>query len=625
MTPGEHIGKYQLLRRLGRGAMGEVWAAINADTEREVALKLITGSDPEMRRRLLREARAIGRLEHPNIVQILDRGETAAGEPFLIMQLLQGETLGERLAKVRTLPQAVAAGIALDVARALRVAHEKAIVHRDLKPANIFLAREPDTDDDVVKVVDFGVSKLSIENEGAATVNGGLLGSPAYMSPEQIRATGVDGRTDIWAVGVLLFEMIAGRRPFGDPSSVVVLGQILTQPVPRLDAVVRHADPALADVVAACLERNLERRVPSAVDLVGLLRPFVTRGRQATLVEPTERMAVMPERVASIPDAPLPSAVSDEDEDDSNSSTSVFRPSAILKAAMLSPKASATGTVLMGGPRPVASAEPPAIDESERPTTEILRGAPAAARIPPPPAARPVPPPPASSPQLDSGSWPHAPRPPTPEVSPTSGSWPRPAAFSPESGSWPRAPAAQPISDDDHPLGVTVPLMTPALPAPPPPAPPSNPYGATVRVKPCAVVPSPTASQNQNGWPASPPTSSVTAATGPLPGPARGDPPGAVPSEPQRWPFILLAISVAVLVAAAVALWFTVRETSGSAPAMPVVPPTVAPAPSITVAPTASSTATAASPPAVSSSPPAPRPGPSPKRAPFKPNPTAPF
>ncbi len=279
MKAGTLIGsKYQLVRPLGRGAMGEVWAAINQSTDGEVALKLLMpGADPEVRRRLLREAKACGRLKHRTIVEIYDVGETEGGEPFLVMQLLHGETLAQRLRRTKTLPVEVAVGIACDVATALRHAHERNIVHRDLKPANIFLHQEPDTEGTQTKVVDFGVSKLAIENEGesAGTMAGSLLGSPAYMSPEQARAAHVDGRSDLWALGVLLFEMLAGKRPFRGQTAIEVIGELHSKaPIARVETVAPQVNPRLGDVIAACLTRNVDERVASAAELLRLLRPF---------------------------------------------------------------------------------------------------------------------------------------------------------------------------------------------------------------------------------------------------------------------------------------------------------------------------------------------------------------
>jgi eukaryotic-like serine/threonine-protein kinase len=366
MSPDTLIaGKYRLVSRIGQGAMGEVWAAINVSTDRQVALKLISSSDPELSRRLLREARAMGRLDHPNIVQILDRGETSAGEPFLVMQLLQGETLGQRLRRERTLSQAIAAGIALDIALALRVAHGKQIIHRDLKPGNIFLHRELDTEDDIVKVVDFGVSKLTLDGD-AGTMTQDIVGSPAYMSPEQIHSSGVDGRTDVWALGVMLFEMLAGRRPFPGTQTAVVIGQILTQPVPRVETAATNVSRAMGDVIAGCLERDLDRRIGGAAELIRALRPLAPRTRFAAAEDSDARG-----RFTSLPDAPTPPAAPDaEGPRESDPATAVFRPGMLPGAPPVQPQQhGAKGTVLMT-PRPP---EPPSTGRDSDIATGIFR------------------------------------------------------------------------------------------------------------------------------------------------------------------------------------------------------------------------------------------------------------
>jgi eukaryotic-like serine/threonine-protein kinase len=392
MSPDDLIGrKYRLLRPIGRGAMGEVWAAVNIDTDREVALKLITHPDPDLLRRLKREARAIGRLEHPNIVQILDRGETTAGLPFLVMQLLLGDTLRTRLLREGRLAQPVAVGIALDIARALRIAHEKHVIHRDLKPANIILHQEPDNEDEVVKVVDFGVSKLTVDADGGGTLAGNLVGSPAYMSPEQIRGGEVDGRTDLWALGVMLFEMLAGVRPFTGDQPVEVLTKIVRQPIPRIESLVPDVDPALGNVVAGCLERSLAARVESAGELVRLLRPFVTRGRFATVEETRARFLSIaeepaPESVAAAPEsaAAAPAAPDGERE----VVTTVFKPSELLGAiaALPPPQSSSTGTTL-AGLSPIEGLPPhEAPDPEAAIATAVKSAAPAVA-----PAASPAP------------------------------------------------------------------------------------------------------------------------------------------------------------------------------------------------------------------------------------------
>src|SRR5262245_18828099 len=172
--------KYRLVRLLGEGAMGVVWLAVNTKTGGQVALKLIVRPEPELRVRLLREARVCAQIRHKNVVQIYDVGETGSGDPFLLMELLSGQTLADMLLRKRRLDQQAAARIARDVARALSAAHDKGVVHRDLKPANIFLHNEPGDDEPVIKVLDFGVSKSKLPADGMRTVPGSAIGSPLY-------------------------------------------------------------------------------------------------------------------------------------------------------------------------------------------------------------------------------------------------------------------------------------------------------------------------------------------------------------------------------------------------------------------------------------------------------------
>jgi serine/threonine protein kinase len=591
MIPGALIGgKYRLLRRLGRGAMGEVWAAVNEDTEREVALKLITTPDPELRRRLKREGRAIGRLEHPHIVQILDMGETAAGEPFLVMQRLSGETLADRLRRDHALPPAVAAAIALDVARALRVAHDKQIVHRDLKPANIFLHREPDTDEDVVKVVDFGVSKMAVEAEGGGTVTGGIIGSPAYMSPEQIRGVGVDGRSDLWALGVLLFEMLAGDRPFPGMQPVVVLGQILSMPVPRVETLAPHVDAGLGDIIAACLERDTGKRIASAADLAQRLRPFVPRGRFATLEDPGARerftsYAEMPsplqdggvaERPSLAPQVPrrisglmpVVREAAPEPERELDVPTAVFQPSALL-----------------GVPRPApARAEAGVGPESEatavfQPAAALRRAAAKADAEPPAPLEDPV-----DEPTVDE-------RVSTNEIDRT-----LPRALAPSSGSWPRpaeaAPAAPPAAPPPPPARAPVDAGEPDIDAPTGRMPPGTPQkfrttqpldafmvpkspamrSMTLPIAPGFAPPSPVAPAA--GWSATPGAAVVTTnapVEAPPLAPAAPESPFGVLPEPAvtpRWHTALLVFSAVALIVAVVMLALTLGG-DGSLPGAP--------------------------------------------------------
>lgn len=261
--------------------MGVVWAAINELTSREVALKLILQSSPNLRVRLMREAQACGKLAHRNIIEVFDVGETDTGDPFLIMPLLSGENLAQRLARQRRLEPVTAARIARDVARALEAAHAASIIHRDLKPANIFLHQEAGTSGEVVKVLDFGVSKDLASNEALTTVVGGFVGSPAYMSPEQFAGQrDINPRTDLWSLGAVLFEMLTGTRAFqGDAARV--MQQVLSGEIPRLSNVLRRADSTLDVIVARCLERNRDLRMPSATHLARELDEFLGESSNA--------------------------------------------------------------------------------------------------------------------------------------------------------------------------------------------------------------------------------------------------------------------------------------------------------------------------------------------------------
>jgi eukaryotic-like serine/threonine-protein kinase len=277
MNAGDVVSsKYRLGKRLGDGAMGEVWEALNQSTGRKVALKLISRPSPDHCHRLLREALMCGRLQHRNIVEIYDVAQTAAGDPFLVMQLLCGETLAERLRRRRRLRTPLATRIARDVASALAAAHDARIIHRDLKPANIFLHTEGSgaEDDFVVKVLDFGVGKDLASNSIQFTATGMAVGSCAYMSPEQIHAAkDLDHRSDLWTLGVVLFEMLTGERPFRQ-TQPHIFGEILSAPIPSIASPVRKIPPELDALIARCLERDRPRRYQDARELCLALAPF---------------------------------------------------------------------------------------------------------------------------------------------------------------------------------------------------------------------------------------------------------------------------------------------------------------------------------------------------------------
>lgn len=275
MKQGDAIaGRYRLLRPVGSGATGTVWAARHELLGREFALKIAGGGEHtthRMRELFLREVQIVGKLRHPNIVDIADAGELGPGEGlYLTMELLRGESLAQRIAR-GPLPPADAMAIAAAVCRGLGAAHEAGVVHRDLKPENIFLARGL-AGGVVPKLLDFGVSSA----RGVPTLDPGrIFATPAYMSPEQaLGEDECDARTDVWALGVVIYEMLTGRHPFTAHSYAALLPLIIEAPYPPLPETI----PAeVCSVVAGCLAKDRTDRYPGAEEL----RAAIERARAA--------------------------------------------------------------------------------------------------------------------------------------------------------------------------------------------------------------------------------------------------------------------------------------------------------------------------------------------------------
>jgi eukaryotic-like serine/threonine-protein kinase len=270
---GTKLGPYEVLSPVGAGGMGEVYRARDTRLGRDVAVKVLPAtfsSDRDRLHRFQQEACAAGALNHPNILSIYDVGDHD-GAPYVVSELLEGETLRRRLSGT-TLPQRRAIDYALQLAHGLSAAHEKGIVHRDLKPENIFI-----TKDGHVKILDFGLAKL-IQTDGnesqtdiptrrVDTDPGIVLGTVGYMSPEQVRGQTVDHRSDIFAFGAIVYEMLSGQRAFQGDSPADTLSAILKEDPPDLSATNRNVSPALERLVNHCLEKNPEERFHSARDL----------------------------------------------------------------------------------------------------------------------------------------------------------------------------------------------------------------------------------------------------------------------------------------------------------------------------------------------------------------------
>jgi serine/threonine protein kinase len=266
------LGKYHIDRLIGRGGMGAVFQATNAAIGKRVALKFLgveTSRDADAAIRFQREAEAASLAESPHIVQIFDSGRSEHGLPFLVMELLTGEDLRARLRREGRLDVDAAARITAQVLKALRQAHAAGIVHRDLKPDNVFLCRRED-EPAFVKIVDFGISKLQ-QAPGVDTLThkGAVLGTAFYMSPEQAQAfPDIDGRTDLFSVGAILYEMLTGEPPQSAPTYEAVLIAICTRDAPDVRAKAADVPEKLARVIARALERDREQRYQSAADML---------------------------------------------------------------------------------------------------------------------------------------------------------------------------------------------------------------------------------------------------------------------------------------------------------------------------------------------------------------------
>ncbi|HEX3757967.1 MAG TPA: serine/threonine-protein kinase [Kofleriaceae bacterium] len=250
MVEGTQIGAYRIVKPLGAGGMSEVWVAEHALLGRRAAIKVLRSRlsrQSDIVRRMFNEARIMTAIANPGIVQVFDFGFHVDGSAYIVMELLDGETLGERLARRGPLAVSEALHLVRQVASALRAAHDHGVVHRDLKPENIFLARDPDVAGGVrAKLLDFGIAKL-IGDDGITTDEQVVLGTPPFMSPEQCRGAGsVEQRSDVYSLGCVLFTMVTGRPPF-DASGGAVLAMHQLEPtpipsrrVPGLPAVVDH-------------------------------------------------------------------------------------------------------------------------------------------------------------------------------------------------------------------------------------------------------------------------------------------------------------------------------------------------------------------------------------------------
>ena len=276
---GKKIDVYEITRLLGKGGMGEVYEARHSIIGRTCAIKVLPVDEKmnkELVGRMIREAQAASMLGHPNIVQIFDFRMDSSGRFFMVMELLQGKSLAELLAEHGALTTEVAATIAMQVLSALAAAHAKGVVHRDLKPDNIFLALDP-TGNYKVKLLDFGISKFMTmkADDMRLTQTGAVLGTPYYMSPEQAEGKkNLDGRSDLWSCGTIMYEMVTGGVPFYGDSYNEVMAAILMKPFAPPSHFVPNLDPGVENIILKAMEKSLDNRYATAADFFMDLMPF---------------------------------------------------------------------------------------------------------------------------------------------------------------------------------------------------------------------------------------------------------------------------------------------------------------------------------------------------------------
>src|SRR5262245_41993609 len=311
LSPGAHLGAYEIVAPLGAGGMGEVYRARDTRLDRIVAIKILPtflASDQQLRERFNREARAISSLNHPNICTLFDVGQQDDID-YLVLEYLEGETLADRLGRGQPLPPAEALQIAIDMCEALDKAHQSGIVHRDLKPANVFLVRRGKGPPQA-KLLDFGLAKstaplaasgLSMlpttppfdgaQGRPNLTQQGSILGTLQYMAPEQIEGAEADGRTDVFALGATLFEMLTGRTAFSGKTQAGLLGAILKDAAPPVSTIQPAAPPALDRVVSTCLAKDPDDRYQSARDLLRDLKWACAEANRAPAATPAAAVA----------------------------------------------------------------------------------------------------------------------------------------------------------------------------------------------------------------------------------------------------------------------------------------------------------------------------------------------
>jgi serine/threonine-protein kinase len=414
-------GRYRLERPLAAGGMGAVWVARHLSLQTELAIKFmdpVSAVSPAARARFEREARSAAQLKHPNVVAVQDYG-IEDDTPYLVMELLRGESLEDRLERERRLPLSALAPIFAQISRGLRKAHDAGVVHRDLKPGNVFLARDEDDGEEVAKLLDFGIAKEIDVSLSEHTKTSELMGSPHYMSPEQLRSSKkTDARSDLWSLGVVLYRALTGAIPFGGDTLAEVMVQVFSTPLPPPSSRAPGLTPAVDAFFQKALARNPDERFQSVREMSdaflalcaseGSLPKSATRALMATTLPPDTHFAppnLTPPAAAMSPAVPPPRASQPSAQNLPPFVTAptvpfpqppASRPAMSSSPAFNVPAPKATATPLPGaaagyGPAPVPVSASAAAPVSASATVPFPASAPAPAPVPPPPVAAPLP------------------------------------------------------------------------------------------------------------------------------------------------------------------------------------------------------------------------------------------
>lgn len=384
VPPDNRVGevlasKYRLEELLGSGGMGHVYRAVNEHVGRTVAIKVLRlehAQNGPIVERFLREARAANLVRHPNVVDVLDVGKEDGGAPFIVQELLLGEDLAHLVARRGgKLPVEEVCDLLLPVIDAVAHAHAQGVVHRDIKPENVFLANA--TRGPIPKLLDFGISKVRAPDLRATEV-GMMMGTPAYMAPEQVQgAREADPRSDVWALGVMMFELIAGRMPHDVMDAPALFVAIATKDAPTLLDVRAPVPPAISRVVERCLRRRPDERYPSAAELGRDLRHVL----DGTELEPTGKRSLPPRAaLRGVPDLALPGpprspSIPDAGAVDARAKTEVgVGPSPSGGAAPATPELPTPEAPSLPPPPLPAPAPAPAAERAPRPSPQLSDG-----------------------------------------------------------------------------------------------------------------------------------------------------------------------------------------------------------------------------------------------------------